>query len=187
MTPTDIVQQINEVQLVDVQLHSVAFQSHKDTTPPPDNVLPRWKLDYSVQFRQAAPTELHIKLRAQVTYAEEETAKPFDLTVELVGVCRAKAPIPSDQIPSLIRSHSAPLLWPYLREVVADITARAGGPAFVIPTLKITIPPEEPRKATKKSKDSRSQPRAADSGDVAAANAERNESEEAAEETKPVA
>jgi preprotein translocase subunit SecB len=145
MTAPELRRQINEVQLVDVQLYSVAFRNHKVSVDWEEAVVPDWKLSYSVQFRQPAPAELHIKLRAEMEYGEEESRpRPFDLAVELVGIYASSDPIEAERIPELLRSHSAPLLWPYLREIVWDLTTRAGGPTFVAPTLKYDVPAARP-------------------------------------------
>lgn len=139
MTSFDVVKQFNEVQLVDVQLYSVAFQSRKNPLRLSPDLQPKWRVEYDVEYRLAQPTELYMKLKGHLVY-EEESPKPFDLTVELMGIYKSEQPIVPEEVSSLVQTHSAPLLWPYLRELIADITTRAGGPKYVLPTLSITFP-----------------------------------------------
>jgi preprotein translocase subunit SecB len=129
----------NKVQLVNVLVDSVLLTNHQDTQPLPSGSAILWHLDTTAAYRVTSPTELRIRLSGSVAY-DADSPKPFDLAVALVGIYKSEDPFKDEEVPLLFQSHSYPLLWPYLREIVADLSTRAGGPTLILPTLHINIP-----------------------------------------------
>ncbi len=166
MTHSDV-QNINDVQLTNVFLYRVGLQNRQEFEPLPQGAEVRWKVETKIAHRVPSPNELRIKVRAELGY-EEGSPRPFDLFVEVVGVYRSESPIEPHQVPALIRTHSQPLLWPYVREVISDLTRRAGGPTLIVPTLKINIVTEsKPKTERRKGKRGTTIPATPPSGDDA--------------------
>lgn len=65
-----------------------------------------------------------------------EPKKLFDIDIELTGKCKLiKEGVYNFE--EFTNEQGLGLLWPYARELVADITQRFGFPALILPTLQI--------------------------------------------------
>jgi len=160
MSVIDVATVINSLQLTAVALNRVELVNHQDENPLAPGAEVKWTLETNLAYRQTSPTELRIKATARIQY-QPESPQPFDLLVEIVGSYAASAPISGDEIPALVNTHSLPLLWPYLREIISDLTTRIGGPVVTIPTLQINLnppaaeAPSEPEAGRKRAKRAR--------------------------------
>ncbi len=63
----------------------------------------------------------------------DDVSAPFSLEVEGAGLFETHAAQPSAALEKLTSGYCAQCIFPYLREVVADITRRAGFPPLHIP------------------------------------------------------
>lgn len=161
MTNQDIVSDINQVQLHEVYVHSVQFQRLLEPRPlPPESKLD-WSVDVKAAARQPNPHELRIKLGVELQFKEGSPA-PYKLSLDLVGVYHSEQSIDAKRIPSLVATHSGPLLWPYLREMISDLTTRAGGPTIMLPTLRIALPQQPKRVRAAKSDSNKEDVRTSD-------------------------
>lgn len=127
---------LHEVQLVDVFVDSISLHNFQNDAPIPEGADVTWHLQPRVEYRQTGPDELRIKVAGQLVF-DKSSVKPFDLKVVLVGVYRAVGLFEPSTLEDVVQTHSIPLLWPYLRELVSDLTMRAGGPTLFVPTLLV--------------------------------------------------
>ena len=142
MMSIDVASKLNSVQLANVFVDRINLQNKQDTEPLPPGTPVRWRIDLDVGYRVAGPTELRIRVGAKLLF-EESSPKPFDLELAVVGVYQSMEPIGEEQIPALIKTHSVPLLLPYIRELVSDLTSRMGGPVIMAPVLRVAFAPPD--------------------------------------------
>lgn len=138
MSEPSVIQTLNTVQLKDVAVTRILANNRQDEMPLPPDEEVRWNLKTTVSYRQPVPNGLDIKVHGTLEY-QIDSPQPFDLTVEIVGRYQSEQPIPAEQVPLIVQTHSVPLLWPYLRELISNLTMRMGGPTIMVPTLNITV------------------------------------------------
>lgn len=137
MTPVDLATTISDLQFAAVYVDQVHMR-RREGVALPQGALVRWRLVQKIGYRLTAPNELRIKLDSKLQF-EEGSPEPFDLEVSVVGVYQSKDPINEERIPDYTKTHSIPLLWPYVREAISDLTTRMGGPTLILPTLFVSI------------------------------------------------
>ncbi|MDD3801448.1 protein-export chaperone SecB [Desulfuromonas thiophila] len=117
------------------------------TTPPCLNDFKLLRLDFALNPRFASATgqaqiqtEFKIRhelqpphLRVYLTIAFNDADGPFRLQAEGLGLFDLPAQRRDAELEQLVNEHCALVLFPYLRELVADITRRAGFPPLHIP------------------------------------------------------
>ncbi|MCL5959167.1 MAG: protein-export chaperone SecB [Chloroflexi bacterium] len=138
----DVVSSLNELQLIEVYLEHANVQNRRDTetVSPESKIQTSW--DTAIGFRLSAPNELRIKIDCKLVY-KEGSPRPFDLDIGIIGVYRSQSAIDDKKIPDYVQTHSAPLLWPYLREIISNVTMRMTGVALMLPTLSIVFEPSD--------------------------------------------
>lgn len=79
----------------------------------------------------------------------ENPKAPFVFNVRLVGIFKFERDITNENLDSIANVNCAAILYPFVRETVADLTRRAGFPALLLPPLnfvrlyKENIQPEQ--------------------------------------------
>lgn len=151
--------ELHHLQLIDVSVCKIIAEKRQERDPDqsPSEAPNNWILNSTLSYRQTAPSRLDIKLEATLEYPPD-TPMPFSLSVEIVGRYQSADPIPDREIPVLLQTHSYPLLWPYLRELVSHLTLRMGGPIVTIPTLRIALPSSERPRRGRRQKQAKQNP-----------------------------
>lgn len=139
MTESDKALTFNELQLINVIVDRISLQSRFDIDPPPPDSNIEWKVERRVSHRLSAPNELRIKLDVILDY-NEGSPRPFELETSVIGIYQSREPIDEKDIPFYVSTHSVPLLWPYVRELVSNLSSRTGGTTLVLPTLSVQLP-----------------------------------------------
>jgi preprotein translocase subunit SecB len=89
----------------------------------------------------------HLKIFLGVVF--ENPKAPFVFTVRLAGLFTFKQDITNDDLGSIANVNCAAILYPFVRETVADLTRRSGFPALLLPPLNFVRLYEENIKAEK--------------------------------------
>ncbi|MFW6025971.1 MAG: protein-export chaperone SecB [Candidatus Woesearchaeota archaeon] len=89
--------------------------------------------DPNVSYNKIDDNYFNINFKVSIS---TEPQKLFDINVELTGKCKLVEEGDYD-IEKFANGKGIALLWPYAREIVANITQRFGFPALVLPTLRI--------------------------------------------------
>lgn len=72
-------------------------------------------------------------LKVFLTISFNDNSGPFNLSTEGVGLFHVKTTCDDRQLDLMVNQQCSTLLFPYLRELIADITRRAGFPPLHIP------------------------------------------------------
>jgi|LGOV01.1.fsa_nt_gb preprotein translocase subunit SecB len=75
------------------------------------------------------------RLKVFLTISFNDKTAPFSIDLEGVGLFELGRTFSEDELDTLCNSHCSMVMFPYLREVVADITRRAGFPPLHIPQI----------------------------------------------------
>ncbi len=89
--------------------------------------------DPNVSYNKIEDNYFNINFKVSISTKPQ---KLFDINVELIGKCKLVEKGDYD-IGEFANDKGIALLWPYARELVANITQRFGFPALVLPTLRI--------------------------------------------------
>lgn len=65
----------------------------------------------------------------------ENPKSPFVFNVKLVGIFKFEQDITNEDLDSIANVNCSAILYPFVRETVADITRRSGFPALLLPPL----------------------------------------------------
>ena len=103
---------------------------------------------------------IQVAVKVEIGTEKEEPLLPFSLKVELVGEFEVdEGAFPVDKISDWAKRNAPYIFFPFLREQVYSLTARAGFPPLIlplleVPTVKIEPPtkPKEPKQKTSKAK-----------------------------------
>lgn len=100
------------------------------------------KSDYHGCGRQQVRTEFRLrherrdnKLQVFLAIAFNDEQAPFSIAVEGVGLFDLLTTMTDAEVEALYSNHCVMTIFPYLREVIADITRRAGFPPLHIPQV----------------------------------------------------
>lgn len=75
------------------------------------------------------------RLKVYLTIFFKDKAAPFSIHLEGVGLFELKRTFTALEIEELSHSHCSTIMFPYLRETIADISRRAGFPPLHIPQI----------------------------------------------------
>lgn len=75
------------------------------------------------------------RLKVFLTILFNDKTAPFSIDLEGAGLFELSRTFTEDELDSLCNSHCSMVMFPYLREVIADITRRAGFPPLHIPQI----------------------------------------------------
>lgn len=89
-------------------------------------VNPTFQIDYKKD-------EKWIFVNLNIKYDNQNA--PFHFDIGIVGVFEFDIDISNENMESVVNINCAALLFPFLREIIADITRRAGFPALILPPV----------------------------------------------------
>ncbi|MBW2186968.1 MAG: protein-export chaperone SecB [Deltaproteobacteria bacterium] len=75
------------------------------------------------------------RLKVFLTIIFNDKTAPFSIDLEGAGLFELGQTFSEDELDNLCNSHCSMVMFPYLREVIADITRRAGFPPLHIPQI----------------------------------------------------
>ncbi len=75
------------------------------------------------------------RLKVHLTIFFKDKAAPFSIHLEGVGLFELKQTFTALEIEELSHSHCSTMMFPYMRETIADISRRAGFPPLHIPQI----------------------------------------------------
>ncbi|MEA3465776.1 MAG: protein-export chaperone SecB [Thermodesulfobacteriota bacterium] len=75
------------------------------------------------------------RLKVFLTIKFNEKTAPFSVNLEGIGMFELNRNITGYELESLCNNHCSMVMFPYMREVVADISRRAGFPPLHIPQI----------------------------------------------------
>lgn len=129
---------LTPIQLRDVHITKIMFDA--------GGVIP-WTAPDEIDFRinpdepklssgdKELATEAEVLLRVELTSKEY---KSFVADVTFCGLFTAGNPIPKDHLESFCHTNAIMLMWPYVREALADLSMKARFiPPIILPTIDV--------------------------------------------------
>jgi preprotein translocase subunit SecB len=115
---------------VDFKILNLSFAINSDFVAPKANesVELGSKLDIGYE-KNGKDLKVYIKIGLN------EKSVPFSLTIEGGGLFNFDTELSDDEINSIAKVNCAAIVFPYIRESVADITRRAGFPPLHLPPV----------------------------------------------------
>ncbi len=89
-------------------------------------VTPKFEIDYKKD-------EKHIFVQLNIEF--DNPNAPFNFNIGIVGSFEFDIDISSENMESVVNINCSSLLFPFLRETIADITRRAGFPPLILPPV----------------------------------------------------
>jgi preprotein translocase subunit SecB len=122
------------LKITDIRLAKLSFELNERGLDQETEAPYRFKV--GMQAERCTSTG-QIKVRLQVTSAtsEEEPEYPFFFDAIVVGTFEATGDIPTELMDQFAKINCPALMFPYLRETIADVTRRAGLPALHLPPI----------------------------------------------------
>jgi preprotein translocase subunit SecB len=122
------------LKITDIRLAKLSFELNERGLDKEVEAPYRFKV--GMQAKHSSSTG-QIKVRLQVTSAtsEEEPEYPFFFDVIVVGTFETTDGIPAELMDQYAKINCPALMFPYLRETIADVTRRAGLPALHLPPI----------------------------------------------------
>jgi len=119
---------LEKFKFVDSFLTKVLFnlRASVENTSDEIEINPELRLNYEVK------KEL-LKVFLEVT-VRNKTA-PFNFSIEHQGIFDFKEDISNEDVDKVARINCAALLYPFVRESIADLTRKAGFPALLLPPI----------------------------------------------------
>jgi preprotein translocase subunit SecB len=103
------------------------------------------ELRHSVEVRYKQATEKG--LNVVISVASDSENQPFRFSVACEGVFAFEEMPAKEDLERIAHIHCASLIFPYVREFVADLTRRAGMPPLHLPPFNFVAVYEEKQKA----------------------------------------
>ncbi|OQY20619.1 MAG: hypothetical protein B6I36_00345 [Desulfobacteraceae bacterium 4572_35.1] len=75
------------------------------------------------------------RLKVYLTIFFKDKTAPFSIHLEGVGLFELKKPLNDTEIEELTHTYCTTTIFPYMREIIADISRRAGFPPLHIPQI----------------------------------------------------
>ena len=125
-----------DIRLADVRVLSIQFESL---------VVPKVAYDTNAVFDvrpgkllRTEPTFFEVGLTLRIDFAESaHKLRPFNAEFSVAGIYKHKEGLPEPVRDYFVSINGPIMLWPYMRELVASTTARAGFPPLLITTLDV--------------------------------------------------
>jgi len=95
-----------------------------------------YEVGHQTELREHGENSFTVGIEALLRFGGSG-ASPFSLVVHLDGTFEHDLGLPFELRQYYVDINATILLWPYLREVVDSIVARAGYPRLMVPTLDV--------------------------------------------------
>lgn len=109
------------------------------------------KLDFAVndQFNKTGQAKVHTefkishdtsanRLKVNLSIFFKDKSAPFSIHLEGSGLFELKRSLTEAETDTMCHTHCTTIMFPYMREVIADISRRAGFPPLHIPQIDFT-------------------------------------------------
>lgn len=141
-----------QMQLSDVfpvQLHARRFEVEEE--PSEEAAAPIVRIGVTITVR--SKTQIHVELRGEVLF--ESPTPPFEIEAAILGQFTIPPPSVEGQVPmDNIQRTATPILMPFLREAISELSARLRVPPVVLPLVTL-VPPQPEQEVDASTKDSR--------------------------------
>ena len=127
------------------RVRSLSFKLKKSMAKGEIPVSGKIAYNYKYNYQEKSITSL-----ISVSITEEQV--PFDLEIEYEGLFILNKRVPKKKIESLAEINCPAILFPFLRECIADITRRADLSPLMVPTINFVELAKEKKASGKKEK-----------------------------------
>lgn len=109
-----------------------------------------FSLNLEYQYQQHGPIEVNPRLTRQIKKIDENKAEvvlafaiqktdelptPFDLEITIMGIFECEQW--ETESPDIMKINTVAILFPFLRSLIATVTANASVPPYVLPVLNV--------------------------------------------------
>ena len=122
-----------KIQILDIRLISLNFSVGSNADELPAEVM----LDFGCNVNSAYDKETNrISVQLQVrTKHEDQSPLPFSFDATMGGLFQLDSEVDENLLKQFEMINCPAILFPYLREVISDVTKRAGYPPFYLPVV----------------------------------------------------
>ncbi len=128
-----------DIKLDRISVTRLVFEANEDFKPG-DTLPVEFNFDLSKDLNEDK-TLLYVRERLDVVFPGRKP--PFDLQVAVEGVFHIDNPQHADQLERFADVGAPAILFPYLREVVDDITGKSRFPRLTLPLVNFGLAAEE--------------------------------------------
>lgn len=100
----------------------------KSTGKNPENIEIKPRFEFSHEKK-----EKQLKVHLGISFNNEDA--PFIFKINTVGLFEFDQDITNEDVESIANVNCAAILYPFLREILADTTRRAGFPPLLLPSI----------------------------------------------------
>jgi len=127
---------MSSMQLKDIRLRSLAFEIN----PNFDESEAPQAFGFAIKVNGDSPLDsgqkdVRVEVCAQIPGEKEKANIPFFIKIIYAGFFKFSDDFTKENIESFIRVNCPAIIFPYLRETVADVTRRAGFPPLHLPPV----------------------------------------------------
>lgn len=123
----------HDVRLASVRLRHLSFDRQVELG---EAYSKEYEVNHQTRLREHDEHSFTIGFEASLHFGGSDLP-PFSLAVHLDGVFEHGLGLPPELRQYYVDINATILLWPYLREIVDSIVARAGYPRLMVPTLDV--------------------------------------------------
>ena len=129
-----ITEAVGKIGLVRVVVGKVDFLNRLAAATASAAPESQWGAEATVAFAQTDtdPPHLLVRLGARLR-AASDPPPPYDLSVELVGEFESERALSEPEVQQFAAVDAVRVLWPFVQELVVNLTARTGMPPLVLP------------------------------------------------------
>lgn len=134
------------LKIIDIRLAEISFELN-DRTPGKEEETPyHFKVESQAQHKTTG--EIAVRLRATSATRDQEPDYPFFFDILMIGTFQVVEGTSPDLMEQFAKISCPALMFPYLRETIADITRRAGFPALHLPPINFVKQAKNQREKT---------------------------------------
>jgi preprotein translocase subunit SecB len=125
---------MSNLRIIDIRLAKISFKLNEGTLDKKEEAAYRFKV--RMQAEQNTLTG-QVKVRLRVTSAtnDQEPNFPFFFDTVLIGTFKAAEGTSSELMEQFAKINCPAMMFPYVRETIADLTRRAGFPPLHLPPI----------------------------------------------------
>ncbi len=120
------------IRLVDVQLKELEFSAANKEPEFPV----KWNSNFNIE-RQFSENKKKLKIGLSVMINEDAEESLFDLSILIVGLFEQVSE-GDISLEDFAETNAPAHLFPYLREIISNVTGRSGLPPLYLPAINVT-------------------------------------------------
>jgi hypothetical protein len=114
-----------------------------DTTAP--LVMPPYRVEHSVEMESDTGIVVTYSLFTDdFESMVVANRNAFYFSIDLTAEFSLGAEMPRDQVGAFVAAGGLIVIWPYLRQTIADLSQRMGFPPLLLPVLSVPLPIPQP-------------------------------------------